>query len=57
MPGVSREFAKHTLNIKPESKPVKQGMCRFNEEKRKAIREELEKHLSGGFIKEVQHPD
>jgi hypothetical protein len=24
--GVSREVAKHTLNIKPGSKPIKQGM-------------------------------
>jgi hypothetical protein len=41
MPGVSREVADHTLNIKPGFKPVKQGMGRFNEEKCKTISEEL----------------
>jgi hypothetical protein len=54
MPGVSQEVTEHTLNIKPESKP---GLRCFNEEKRKAIREELAKHLSVGFVKEVQHLD
>jgi hypothetical protein len=57
MSGVSREVAKHTLNIKPRSKSVKQGLRRFNEEKRKAIGEELAKLLNASFIKEVQHPD
>jgi hypothetical protein len=30
MPDVSQEVTEHTLNIKPSSKPVKQGMWRFN---------------------------
>jgi hypothetical protein len=57
MSGVSREVAKYTLNIKPRSKSVKQGLRHFNEEKRKAIGEELAKLLNASFIKEVQHPD
>jgi hypothetical protein len=57
MLGVSREVAEHTLNIKPGSKPVKQGMRRFNQEKCKAIGEELVRLLVADFVKEVQHPD
>jgi hypothetical protein len=46
----------HTLNIKPGYKLIKQGMCHFNEEKRKAIGKELTKLLTIGFVKEVHHP-
>ena len=53
MPGVSREVAEHTLNIKTGTKPVKQRLRHFNEEKRRAIGEELSKLLASGFIKEV----
>jgi hypothetical protein len=53
MSGVSREVAEHTLNIKLESETVKQGMCCFNQEKCKAIGEELARLLMAGFIKEV----
>ena len=41
MPGVPRELAKHTLNIDPKFKPVKQFLRRFNKERRKAIGEEV----------------
>jgi hypothetical protein len=54
---ISREVAKHTLNIKPDSKPVKQRMRCFNQEKRQAIGEELSRILAAGFIREIQHPD
>jgi hypothetical protein len=33
MSGISRKVAKHTLNIKPGSRLVKQGMRCFNQEK------------------------
>jgi hypothetical protein len=56
MKGVLREVAKHKLNIKPGSKPVKQRIRRFNDEKCKAIGEEIKKLLSAGFIREVFHP-
>jgi hypothetical protein len=29
MPGISREVAKHTLNMKPGSRPIKQGLQRL----------------------------
>ena len=57
MPGVPRELAEHTLNIDPKFKPVKQFLCRFNEERRKAIGEEVARILEVGFIVEVFHPE
>jgi hypothetical protein len=56
MKGIPREIAEHKLNIKPGSKPVKQRLRRFNDEKCKAIGEEIVKLLSAGFIREVFHP-
>ena len=57
MPGIPREVTKHTLKIRPGSKPVKQRMCRFDEEKRRAISEEIAKLLAARFIKKVYHPE
>ena len=57
MPGIPREVAEHTLQILPGSKPVKQRLRRFDEEKRRAIGEEIAKLLAAGFIKEVYHPE
>ena len=52
MPGVSRELAEHTLNVDPKFKPVKQFLRRFNEERPKAIGEEVSRLLAAGFIVE-----
>jgi hypothetical protein len=57
MSGIPREIAKHSLDIRAGSKPAKQRLCRFDEEKRRAIREEVHKLLAVGFIKEVFHPE
>ena len=57
MPGIPREVAEHSLEIRASSKPVKQRLRRFNEEKRKIIGEEIQKLLTAGFIKEVHHLD
>jgi hypothetical protein len=57
MPGISREVAEYALKIRPGSKSVKQRLCRFDEEKRRAIGEEIAKLLVAGFIKEVYHPE
>ena len=53
MPGVPRELTEHTLNIDPKFKLVKQFLRRFNEERRKAIGEEVAQILAAGFIVEV----
>ena len=47
------EVVEHALKIRPGSKPVKQCLCRFDEEKHRAIGEEIAKLLVAGFIKEV----
>jgi hypothetical protein len=53
MPGIPREVAEHALEIRAGSKPMKQRLRRFDEEKRKVIGEEIHKLLEAGFIKEV----
>jgi len=55
--GVPRELVEHTLNIDPKFKPVKQFLHHFNEERRKAIGEEVARLLAAEFIVEVFHPE
>ena len=55
MLGIPREVTEHTLKIYLGSKPVKQRLHRFDEEKRRAIGEEIAKLLAVGFIREVHH--
>ena len=57
MPGVPREFAEHSLNVRANAKPVKQLLRRFAEERRKAIGDEIARLLAAGFIAEVFHLD
>ena len=56
MPGIPRDVAEHALDIRAGSRLVKQRLHRFNEEKRRAIGEEVQKLLVARFIKEVCHP-
>jgi hypothetical protein len=56
MLGIPREVAEHSLDIRAGSKPVKQRLRLFDEEKRWAIREVIHKLLAAEFIKEVFHP-
>src|SRR4051812_44021560 len=56
MPGVPRELAEHKLHIRPGSKPVKQPLRRFSEDKRRAIGEEIAKLQVAGFIMQVFYP-
>ena len=57
MPGILREVAEHTLKIHQGSKPVKQHLCCFDEEKHKAIGKEIAKLSAAEFIREVHHPE
>ena len=57
MLGILREVTEHTLKIHLGSRPMKQRLCRFDEEKRRAIGEEIAKLSAVGFIKEVYHPE
>lgn len=53
MPGIPRKVAEHSLHIKPGSRPVKQRLRRFDDERRATIGEELKKLLAAGFVKGV----
>jgi hypothetical protein len=57
MPGVPRDVAEHSLDIRAGARPVKQHLRRLDEEKRRAIGEEVHKLMAAGFIKEVFHPE
>jgi ribonuclease HI len=57
MPSIPREVAEHSLDIRAGAGPVKQPLHRFDEEKRRAIGEEIHKLMAAGFIKEVFHPE
>jgi hypothetical protein len=57
MPGVPRELAEHKLKVYPEAKSIRQKLRHFTPDKREAIRAELARLVSAGFIREVLHPD
>ena len=57
MPGVPRELAEHTLNVRPDAKPIKQPLRRIGDERRRAIAKEIARLTAVGFIKEVIHTD
>jgi hypothetical protein len=57
IPGIPREVVEHSFDIHTGSKPLRQHLRWFNEEKRRVIGEEVHKLLVGRFIKEVFHPE
>jgi hypothetical protein len=57
MPGILRETVEHSLRIQADAKRVKQCLRRFDDERHRAIEEEIAKLLDVGFIREVLHPD
>jgi hypothetical protein len=57
MPSIPREVVEHSLDIQANSRPVRQHLPRFDEEKRRVVEEEIHKFLTVGFIKEVFHPE
>ena len=52
MLGIPRDVTEHSLDSRAGARPVKQALCRFDEEKRRAIGEEIHKLMVAGFIKE-----
>jgi hypothetical protein len=56
MLGVPKELIEHCLKFNPKAAPKKQQLCWFSSDKREAIKKELAKLLTAGFIKEVYHP-
>jgi hypothetical protein len=57
MPGIPRDVDEHSLDIRVGARPGKQPLHRFDEEKRRAIGEEIHKLMAAGFIKEVFHSE
>ena len=55
--GVPKELIEHALKVEPKATPKKQRLWRFSPDKREAIKKELAKLLTTGFIKEVYHPE
>jgi hypothetical protein len=56
MPGVPRRLIEHSLNVDPKATPKRQYLRRFTDERRDAIKKELAKLLTAGFIREAFHP-
>ena len=54
MPGIPRDVAEHSLDIRAGARPVKQPLRRFDEEKCRAIGEEIHKLMVAGYIKEAK---
>ena len=57
MPGIPRDIARQALRLILGSKLAKQRLRRFNDERCRAIGEEITKLLAAGFIREVFHSD
>jgi hypothetical protein len=57
MLGIPWDVAEHVLRLILGSKPTKQRLCRFDDERRRTIGEEITKLLVAGFIREVYHSD
>jgi hypothetical protein len=56
MPGVPRELAEHKLEVNNTSRPIKQKLRRFANNRKQAIEVEVCKLLAVGFIRECQCP-
>jgi hypothetical protein len=57
MPGIPRDVAEHSLDIRAGARPVKQHLRHFNEEKRRAIGEEIHKQWPQGSSKRYSTPN
>jgi hypothetical protein len=57
MPGVPKRLIEHSLNVDPKANPKQQHLRRFADDRRDAIKKELAKLLTAGFIREVFHPE
>uniref|UniRef100_A0A2N9EM81 Uncharacterized protein n=1 Tax=Fagus sylvatica TaxID=28930 RepID=A0A2N9EM81_FAGSY len=55
-PGVDPEFASHALNVSPQYKPVVQKARRSAPQHAEAVREEVERLLKVGAVREILYP-
>jgi len=56
MSGIDLDFLCHRLAMDSQVRPIRQRR-KFNEEKRQAIKEETQKLLAAGHIREIQYPE
>jgi len=57
MPRINLDFLCHRLTMDEKVRPVVQRMRKFNEERRLIIREETQKLLNAGHIRDIQYPE
>ncbi|RVW15502.1 Retrovirus-related Pol polyprotein from transposon 17.6 [Vitis vinifera] len=57
MKGIHPSIASHRLNTFSTARPVRQRIRRFHLERQTVIRNEIDKLLEAGFIREVSYPD
>jgi len=57
MSGIDPDFLCHHLSMDATVRPVRQRRRKFNEERRLVIKEETQKLLSAGHIREIQYPE
>ena len=57
MPGIDPDFLCHHLSMDATVRPVRQRRRKFNEERQLVVREERQKLLSAGHIREIQYPE
>ena len=57
MPSIPIEVIQHKLNVNPERKPVQQRWRAFTPERDQAVRDEVARLLTAGFIRKVYYPD
>jgi len=57
MPDIDPDFLCYRLTMDPKVRPVLQRRRKFNEERRWVIREETEKLLKAGHIRDIQYPE
>jgi hypothetical protein len=55
MPGVPMEEAEHSLDPDEKAQPVKQRLHLFTSDQKEAIRVEVNRLFTTGFIREVTH--
>ena len=57
MPGIDPDFLCHHLTMDAKVRPVRQRRRKFNEERCLVVKEETQKLLSAGHIREIQYPE
>ena len=57
MPGIDPDFLCHHLSMDATVRPVRLRRRKFHQERQLVVREETQKLLSAGHIREIQYPE